>query len=81
MTTSRIQSKKIKARLEIDVDSYEGKLSRKDLVYVKPFGHRKAIEIRFVDWIACQRGTEWSYRSKLKDIITITREMNGKAWE
>ena len=32
LTTSRIESRTIKARLEIGVDSYEGKLSCEDLM-------------------------------------------------
>jgi len=77
---SRIESRTIKARHEIGIDSYKGKLSRKDLTDVKPFDHRKATEIRFVDWITGDRETNWIYRSKLGDIVAVTYDIHGKPW-
>lgn len=77
---SRIESRTIKARHEIRIDSYKGKLSRKDLTDVKPFDHRKATEIRFVDWITSDIETNWIYRSKLGDIVAVTYDIHGKPW-
>jgi hypothetical protein len=77
---SRIESRTIKARHEICIDSYKGKLSRKDLTDAKPFDHRKATETRFVDWITGDRETNWIYRSKLGDIVAVTYDIHGKPW-